>query len=554
MVKQLIQAHSIFLLHHAPSLQDLFSRLGRVQFCSLLERFWDTFTRDWDVLLHGNPAVDIYNGVKLAGGGELGVGVGEEEWGSGEREVLEDFIVRTEGLVDLVVSRFGDAPVEPTQIDGRTTAEKARTAPEPWLGTDSDGRSSDGVIFSGAGAISRRSLATVSQWIEAIFKTGEAAFGVGENPSSRHRRKKRKTTPKPSNNHLKSTQATQPRPKSPRGRDPDLRRKAIGNNAGAPGIPPPLVSAVERSLDQATVKVKSREQSTSPGQESSEVDAVGDPSIFGTDNMMKYLKLGYGSSWTLSPAGLTGSLADDSKSSSFAEHSDQAHRTKRSEDHSAAAVKTERALPLQEVDPTPELSDDEETPFVQRLEQSIGKFVIGLIGDLENLEFGLEEDYQDKSRSPTRAETPRVLLRTITVEMSDPQAANSKPRPGSRMSNGMERKKSYASASNTSAGNSVDGAHANISHQKLQVAVYVHQPFIFVFLFELHTPSLTIPAFYRNITPSARSITKSRCSNPQTRQRLRRGLPKLWGNALVLRVLSRPVRLGRPSTMLSTIP
>jgi hypothetical protein len=33
------------------------------------------------LLLTGNPIVDIYNGIKLSAGGELGIGVGEEEWG-----------------------------------------------------------------------------------------------------------------------------------------------------------------------------------------------------------------------------------------------------------------------------------------------------------------------------------------------------------------------------------------------------------------------------------------------------------------------------------------
>ena len=70
-------------------------RVGRLLFCSLLERYWTRFATEWDVLLHGNPAVEMYDGIKLANGGELGVGVGEEEWGSGEREVLEDFVRRT---------------------------------------------------------------------------------------------------------------------------------------------------------------------------------------------------------------------------------------------------------------------------------------------------------------------------------------------------------------------------------------------------------------------------------------------------------------------------
>ena len=50
-------------------------------FCSILDKYWLRFASNWDVLLHASPAVDIYNGIKLAGAGELGVGVGEEEWG-----------------------------------------------------------------------------------------------------------------------------------------------------------------------------------------------------------------------------------------------------------------------------------------------------------------------------------------------------------------------------------------------------------------------------------------------------------------------------------------
>jgi hypothetical protein len=92
LLQQLLRAQSIFLLHHATKLEELYHRVGRSTLGSLLERYWTGFARSWDVLLHGNPIVDIYNGVKLAAGGELGIGVGEEEWGSGEREVLEDFV------------------------------------------------------------------------------------------------------------------------------------------------------------------------------------------------------------------------------------------------------------------------------------------------------------------------------------------------------------------------------------------------------------------------------------------------------------------------------
>lgn len=178
-IQQLRRAHAIFLLHHGFTLQELFDRVGRAAFCLYLERFWEKFTWNWELLLTGNPIVEIYNAIKLSAGGELGVGVGEEEWGSGEREVLEDFVSRTDGLVDLIVSRFGDAS---QQVEGEGQ----------WLGSDTDPRSTDGVIFSGVGALSRPSVANLSHWMEWVYRFGDAAYGVGRDPSSQRRRKSRK--------------------------------------------------------------------------------------------------------------------------------------------------------------------------------------------------------------------------------------------------------------------------------------------------------------------------------------------------------------------------
>ncbi|EED12781.1 hypothetical protein TSTA_052990 [Talaromyces stipitatus ATCC 10500] len=75
LIQQLRRAHAIFLLHHGDSLSTLYQRIGRDSFCKLLGRFWNRFVRHWLVLLHGNPAVDLFNGVKLAVGGELGIGI-----------------------------------------------------------------------------------------------------------------------------------------------------------------------------------------------------------------------------------------------------------------------------------------------------------------------------------------------------------------------------------------------------------------------------------------------------------------------------------------------
>ena len=479
LLKQLQRAHSTFLLHHASSLNELHSRLGRQVFCTTLDRYWRRFVWDWDVLLHSNPSVDIYNATKLAGGGELGIGVGEEEWGSGEREVLEDFVRRTEGLVDVLVSRYGD---EPSDVEDPSVQKMTKTIEkEPWLGTHDHARASDGIIFSGIGALSRPSLTTVSQWMDAVFRHGESAYGVGENPTSRprQRRTKRNQHGSPANGNAarKQTQNSEahPRIKSPRGRELDLRRDAMESNATAPGIPAPLIGSVERSLDKATANVqktdgsKDRNLDNAAEATAEKKDSQDGASYFDPEKMMSYLTLGYGSAWTLNPKGFSGQKEESSPTTPSGD---------------AATTQQARLEPpaaLEELDPRPDVSDTEEEgkSFTQRLEQSIGKFLIGLSGDLENTEFEGDTGDDNKANSdlPAMAPSPtqRIVMRTLNVQLSKYHQTN-------------------RSTSSTMSEASLDSGIT-----KLRVVLYTHQPFIFVFLFELQTPSLTIPGFYRSI-------------------------------------------------------
>ena len=434
------------------------------------------------MLLHGNPAVDIYNGMKLAGGGELGVGVGEEEWGSGEREVLEDFIARTEGLVDLIVSRFGNAPIEPsTATAGHRSSEPWKQQQAPWLASDLDPQPNDGVLFSGIGAISRQSLAIVSHWMADIYKYGEDAYGVGENPTARPRRKQHKLSSKMAQrtNSSEGETAVNPSIKTiSRGRPPLSGRSTSRREASTPGIPPPLVKAVEQSLQNATAKASSREPSRSPTKnQRGNSNHEQEPPLFGTDTMMKYLSLGYGSSWTLNYKGL--SKGEQPTGAQHVSQEDAPGKPKE-EGHDPEKSKNPEPPQLHMVEPTPEVSDNEGNHFVQRLEQSIGKFIIGLSGDLENQDL-IDEDTDG---------APRIVLRTLNAEMHTP-------------SSDMNRQDSVPSTPHelTPAGVSLDGPakKPSCSTKQLQVAVYVHQPFIFTFLFELHTSSLTYPSFYRSI-------------------------------------------------------
>ena len=257
----------------------MYERVGRPTFCTFLDHFWRRFSWGWDVLLNGNPAVDIYNGIKLSAGGELGVGVGEEEWGSGERAVLEDLISRTDGLVDLVVSRFGD-PYAPKETADESDGERR------WLGSGSFPSPSDGVVFSGTGAISRSTLARVSQWMEWIYRYDTDAYGIGEDPTSPRRRKRRRQ---------KNRSSTKDANLPPGTHDPQVTSP---DRSFSPGIPPPLV-----------VGAPQPPQSLQDNEDAADAPASEDGSSVGgseqgndwmrlkTGTVVKYLTLGYGSTW-----------------------------------------------------------------------------------------------------------------------------------------------------------------------------------------------------------------------------------------------------------------
>jgi hypothetical protein len=245
--------------------------------------------------------------------------------------------------------------------------------------------------------------------------------------------------------------------------------------------------------------------------------------LFNPEKMMKYLSLGYGSSWTLNPKGFN---ADGpSKVSSDKEQQSGKEGVESGEAPTDAQ--------LQELDPTPEVSDEEETPFVQRLEESIGKFLVGLSGDLENTEF--EDESNDEGTSDPvpgspalRPETAkRIVLRTLTVEMSPGRFSQRVGAEQQSSQPGRGTPESDTSKGKTSAAASADGAQPVVTHERVQVAVYVHQPFIFVFLFQLHTPNLAIPAFYRGIHHTLGPLQKSllRSTDPERwRERMRGSL------------------------------
>ncbi|KAL8660205.1 MAG: hypothetical protein Q9226_000006 [Calogaya cf. arnoldii] len=367
LLEQVMQAHQVFLLHHAQTLTDLYSRVQRPKFCAILERFWDDFVWKWDVLLHGNPATDIFGGIKLAAGGELGIGVGEEEWGSGEREVLEGFVARTEGLVDLIVSRFGESAVGsgPESVSVPAKTSQPPLQPIDWhLGQDP--QPSDGVIFSGVGAIARPSVKHISIWAEWLFKQGESAYGVKENPVAVNRRRPNKTT-SPNTGEPPSASVAR---ESTRGRSSDF------------GIPAPIVGHHKVARDQRQQTPSSRSVRDQVQKMQPATTTIRGEIVSTTDTLMKYMTLGiYGSGLSTSLMGSSEQPADR---------------------RSTNTKKSDRPLTT-----------------------SPGYFLVGLHGDLDE-EDDSDDNTHDIDSATEREQVPekkgqssRIVVRTLVVQQAN---------------------------------------------------------------------------------------------------------------------------------------
>lgn len=402
LLQQLLRAHRIFLLHHAPTLASLYTRLARVKFCRFLKKFWDGYVWNWDVLLNGNPAVDVFNGLKLGAGGELGIGVGEEEWGSGEREVMEGFIGRTDGLVDLVVSRFGDAPQGepvPRRDSASTsgTSDLHKTCESEWQGAGQHPRPSDGVIFSGIGAITRSSVRDISSWMETLYKHGQDAYGVRDNPSAPHRRKRRRQSHSSTIPGMKSTTPLNQQPS-----DPKLNSIARQRSSSPIGIPPSIFEPLRTSSAIANQSSSPRESAgQGKGNNSPPFRSTVEASPSGTDTLMKYLTLGvYGSKWATFPK---------------------------------TPVVHQRISDLQDEDGGVVGSGygNKSSTFLHEQWTSHGYFMIGLQGELDQ-DNSVKVDEQDTETSTDHDSvlenqrwTSRTMLRTLQVERTLKKVAES---------------------------------------------------------------------------------------------------------------------------------
>ncbi|RAL09492.1 uncharacterized protein BO97DRAFT_374549 [Aspergillus homomorphus CBS 101889] len=459
LIQQMRRAHAIFLLHHQFTLDALYDHVGRSTFCNILDSFWWRFAWSWEMLLTGNPLVDMYDGIKLSAGGELGVGVGEEEWGSGEREVLEDFVARTDGLLDLVVSRFGDSCPSSrgsTLEDREGESQSKNYDANLWLGAGVASKPSDGVIFTGVGALSRHSVVRVSQWMEWIYRYGVDAYGVGDDPTAPRRRKRRKKH----------------RPRLPDGRGSSSKEVFVAHSQEtatpdrpfSPGIPRPLVIGTPESSQLPTEFNMKTNSITSSESSSARSERGSDWMMPGTETFMKYLTLGYGSSWgpsskTTTPHPRVGVL--------------------RQEVGSSASKPTKSPTDAEESSKGDHVDVDDKDKIQNR-----ASFLIGFHRETSTSTSDSQtHDYIEAENPSTAESSHKIDQRTLHVQLTVP----------------------FEEA--------IPLDETPTGSVKLRTVVYVHQPFICTFLFDPSTPSLAQLSFYRELHSQLSILQKSLCNS-----------------------------------------
>ncbi|KAF4124321.1 Fungal domain of unknown function (DUF1712) [Geosmithia morbida] len=510
----LVRAHNTFLLHHDASLQALFSRTttasigGRARFVALLSRYWDLYLSTWNVMMHGNPARDVYGGINVAASGELGVGVGEEERGSGEREVLEGLVGRVDGLVDLIVSRFGtDQGEEHGNGVGVSGDREQKLSPPPsWLGTGQEPRSEDGAIFLGTGALSRSSLRDVTLWMQDLYTWGEHAYGVIDSPTGTRRAKGKRGR----KGRRGDVEAGASRQSAETGAPPDSttgqeETRAAGDSP--PTAPPVQERRPGDELEEAVSTDKSQEPREAR-KGTPETDAQGEPREPSKaadqtieagkapettaaaqnpappapkdrpaeaeegklDKMVSYLKMGYGTYWSLPVRGATADVSANATE-------DRKQKTTAPAD---TAASTRRGTVLDEQ----------------------GHFLIGRSGESEEVLGEGEAERGEGSGEPTNQ---RTMPRTLNVGLSTAR-------------NGRDRNRQEEGEGEKAEGEDEEDEEGKDSRDaRVCVVVYVNRPFIFTLLFDTHTDSLALDSCYRSLHRQLAPLRKPLLSSTRYR-------------------------------------
>src|SRR5207247_4375772 len=150
----------------------------------------------------------------------------------------------------------------------------------------------------------------IVNWMEEIFIFGEDAYGVKNDPSSARRRKARKTQPAASKtaSFVGEGRSSSPAQTAPAGRQ-TVQTKDSSPLRSSFTPPPPIVPLVDSKQDSGTPAKHSLDEP-----QADSIPRPADAGSTGTETLMKYLTLGYGSAWTLTPKAI-GTNSSDGKTS-----------------------------------------------------------------------------------------------------------------------------------------------------------------------------------------------------------------------------------------------
>ncbi|EPQ67862.1 Bgt-5322 [Blumeria graminis f. sp. tritici] len=488
--QELSRAHSMLLMHH-DSLSSLFSRNERLVFMEILEKYWDMFISSWSMLIHGNPVKYLYNGIKIAACGELGMGVGEEHRGSGERDVLEGFPGRVEGLVDVIVSKFGDDNVLRGEENDPIKNSLERPDPDIWIGAGHEPDAKDGVVYLGTGALSRNSLVNISHWMEDLYQWGIYSYSVMDSKAISHRARKRITssssginipknrsrTVQPSNSNLHSN--------NPTSDDLGLLGREMGKSSRRSTTTENLKQI---KIDRNHVNLPLPRQTTRNLTETSD---AGDTS----SNLIHYLKLGFGTYWSFGEG-----LVHERRDSTCGEGTIPSSGTSKTVNvnESSNATSTASNSPPQAT-----------SYFLASKPSDVDDF-----GESQS-RLGENKAVQNMQVSKSLTRHSRFSLRTLLLERGDDI-------DGSRVGPEICVDRLGGSEISQSASPDADTSEAPCKHnhgrrEHFQAIVYVNRPFIFLFLFEQHTKISSMINLYESLHHQIQPIIKPLSSSTMYR-------------------------------------
>ena len=273
-------------------------------------------------------------------------------------------------------------------------------------------------------------------------------------------------------------------------------------SASYPEIPPPIVSAAEQALNKATKEADKKSSEVQPT-EADDGTTMGIP-----DQYMKYMTFGLSSlakSYNKKPTETAKPTPESPRKPKPAGSNRKPKASKRSEDQD------DEKPELSHADPIPDGEELRAKIARQIHDENQGHFVVGLKGDLSADSSANSDEDANMTEGSLGEESggSRTLLRTLQVELT-PKVQDYTDKVNEDLERGDN-------ASNKT-GHLLPENPVTKYCRRLRVLIYVHRPFIFAFLFEQRTSSLSYSSLYKSLHTTLAPIHKRLLSStsPET--------------------------------------